>query len=415
MVNTFYDCYVILNKVYGEKAFIKQAITDTPIEEKNRAVTTKICYGVLDKDITLSYYIKYLAPKSPKLAVRTILKIATYSIKFLGKKPYAVTDAAVELTKKLGKGGASGFVNAFLRKFISADIPLPNDKLQKLSVEYSYPEFVIKDLIKTFGKERTERIAASEVHNTTVAFYEKNGEEYLKDRKFDYEKTPFVNVYNVKNFVRNADYDAGVYTYQSIGSVAICEAVSGGKNLLDCCAAPGGKTVRLSHKFDFVTSWDIYPHRVELIEDYVKRMKRENVIAEVCDAKVFNPLYEKSFDAVLCDAPCSGTGVMSDNPDIKLNREESDVLKLIEEQKLILNTVCRYVKENGFLYYSTCSIMSVENYGVIKEFLVDHTEYELVATDSPLPHEKIDKTLQFLPDISGGCGFYFAKLKRKHV
>ena len=83
MLNLFYDCYTALNKVYSEKAFIKQAMSDTPAEEKNRAAMTKICYGVLDKDAELSYYIAALTEKTPKLAVRTILKIAEYSIKYL--------------------------------------------------------------------------------------------------------------------------------------------------------------------------------------------------------------------------------------------------------------------------------------------------------------------------------------------
>ena len=116
-MNYFYDCYRILNKVYSDKKFIKQAINDEFIEESSRAITIKICYGVLDKDIELSYYIEKLAEKTPKLAVRTILKVAMYAIKYLGKKDYFVVQNSVELTKKLGKGGASGFVNAFLRKF----------------------------------------------------------------------------------------------------------------------------------------------------------------------------------------------------------------------------------------------------------------------------------------------------------
>ena len=118
MINYFYDCYQILNKVYSDKAFVKQAINDTFIEEKNRALTVKTVYGVLEKDIELSYYLKALTEKTPKLAIRTILKISMYAIKYLNKKVYAVTENAVELTKKLGKKGASGFVNAFLRKFM---------------------------------------------------------------------------------------------------------------------------------------------------------------------------------------------------------------------------------------------------------------------------------------------------------
>ena len=114
MINYLYDCYSILNKVYSEKTYIKQAILGTVIEEKNRSLTIKTCYGVLDKDIELSYYINSLTEKNPKLPIRTILKTSMYAIKYLGKKGYAVTENAVSLTKKLGKSGASGFVNAFL-------------------------------------------------------------------------------------------------------------------------------------------------------------------------------------------------------------------------------------------------------------------------------------------------------------
>ena len=158
MINWFYDCYQILNKVYGEGAFIKQAISSTFIEEKNRALTVKTCYGVLDKDIELSYYLKYLAPKTPKLAIRTILKVAFYALKYLNKKPYAVTENAVELTKKLGKAGAGGFVNATLRKFIKTEFILPTDLAENLSIKYSYPLFAVKELLEFYGKEKTEKI-----------------------------------------------------------------------------------------------------------------------------------------------------------------------------------------------------------------------------------------------------------------
>ena len=101
MVNYFYDCYCILNKVYSDKTYFKQALSSTFIEEKNRALTVKTCYGVLDKDIELSYYIRCLAEKSPKLVVRTILKIAMYAIKYLQKKPYAhVMRITMEITEE---------------------------------------------------------------------------------------------------------------------------------------------------------------------------------------------------------------------------------------------------------------------------------------------------------------------------
>lgn len=412
MVNYFYDCYSILNKVYSEKTFLKQAIASTFIEEKNRALTVKTCYGVLDKDIELSYYLSALTEKSPKLAIRTILKISMYAVKFLGKKEYAVTKNAVELTKKLGKGGTAGFVNAFLRKFINTEIELPKDKKDYLSVKYSYPKFAVEELVKTYGIERTEKIISATNESTCLSFYNCDGAAYLKEKNIQFETTPFDNVFIAKNFVRNEDYDKGIYTYQALGSVAICEAVEPCGKLLDCCAAPGGKSIRLSYKCSNITSWDIHPHRVELIEDYKKRMARENISAHEQDAKVFVAEYECSFDAVLVDAPCSGLGVMNDNPDIKLNRTENDVKELNKEQIAILKNVSRYVKKDGYLYYSTCSVLNSENIEIIEAFMSDVKGFEVCEIDSKLQHENVCGTNAFLPDISGGLGFYVAKLKR---
>ncbi|MBE5754242.1 MAG: hypothetical protein E7340_02785 [Clostridiales bacterium] len=412
MVNYFYDCYSILNKVYSEKSYLKQAINSTFIEEKNRALTIKTCYGVLDKDIELSYYISKLAEKSPKLVIRTILKISMYAIKYLEKKEYAVTKNAVELIKKLGKGGMAGFVNAFLRKFISTNIELPSDKIKCLSIQYSYPEFAVKSLVKTYGFERTEKMIAATNESTCLSFYDVDGKDYLEKLGVEFENTPFDNVFIAKRFVRNADYDKGVYTYQALGSVAICEEVEPCENLLDACAAPGGKSVRLSYKCKQVTSLDVHEHRVELIEEYKKRMGRENITTRVADSKIKIDEFVDKFDAVLVDAPCSGLGVMNDNPDIKLNREEQNIQELNKEQIAILKTVSNYVKKGGYLYYSTCSVLDSENIEIIKAFMSDIKGFEICEIDSKLPHENVLGTNQFLPDISGGLGFYIAKLKR---
>ena len=412
MVSYFYDCYTIINKVYSEKTYIKQAINSTFIEEKNRALIVKTCYGVLDKDIELSYYLKNLAEKSPKLAIRTILKISMYAIKYLDKKEYAVTKNAVELTKKLGKGGASGFVNAFLRKFVREEIQFPTDQIEYLSVKYSYPEFAVKELIKAFGVERTQSIISAENAKSTLVFYEVDGKKYLENLGVEYATTPFDNVFTASSFIRNADYDSGVYTFQALGSVAICEAVENGQKLLDCCAAPGGKSIRLSHKFESVTALDIHEHRVELIEQYKTRMKRDNVTAMVWDSKKVKPEFVKTFDAVLCDAPCSGLGVVNDNPDMKLNRTLDDVKSLNKEQSSILMTVADYVSVGGYLYYSTCSVLNRENIDIVKAFLEKRNDFEICPMNSKLPHEDVLGTNLFLPDISGGLGFYVAKLKR---
>lgn len=412
MVNYFYDVYSILNKVYSDKAYLKQAINSTPIEEKNRSLTVKTCYGVLDKDIELSYYISKIATKTPKLAVRTILKIAMYNIKFLNKHDYAVTKNAVELVKKLGKGGMAGFVNAFLRKFISKTIELPKEGIQSLSVKYSYPEFLVREIIKDYGRERAEKILSSENKKTCLTFYGIDGEKYLTEKGVSFEKTPYDNVFFADNFVRNDDYDKGLYTYQSIGSVAICDAVVKGETLLDACSAPGGKSINLSRKFDRIVATDVHEHRVNLIEDYKFRMNVNNVFTKVLDSKEYFEEFDSSFDAVLCDVPCSGTGVINDNPDIKLNRTEDDLDAITLEQTQILNNCSRYVKKGGYLYYSTCSILKRENTEIVKEFLSKNKEFSVCEINPKIPHEKDGEFIQFLPDISYGLGFFVAKLKR---
>ncbi len=412
MINYIYDCYTILNKVYSDKTYIKQAISSTPIEEKNRALIIKTCYGVLDKDIELSYYISALTEKSPKLVIRTVLKISMYAIKYLNKKVYAVTENAVALTKKLGKKGASGFVNAFLRKFIQKEIPYPSDEIEYLSVRYSYPSFAVKELIKDYGKEETIKIISAENKKTTVCFYGVSGEEYLTIRGVEFAFTPFDNVFTAKNFVRDEGFDEGLYTFQALGSVAICDIVKGGESLLDVCSAPGGKSVRLASKFKKVTSWDIHPHRVELITAYKERMGVSNIFEEVNDSQEYKEKYEQSFDAVLCDAPCSGLGVVNDNPDIKLNRSIDSVIELNKTQYSILNTVKNYVKKGGYLYYSTCSVLKSENDRIVEKFLRENPEFTLCEIESKLEHLKTPFGLQFLPHLSGGLGFFVTALKR---
>ena len=337
-----------------------------------------------------------------------------YCIEYLNKKDYAVIDNAVELVKKLGKGGTAGFVNAFLRKFSAGykAVEFPSDTAENISIRFSFPLFAVKELIKEYGADRTEKILAFREPVTTLSFYSVDGEEYLKNAGVSYEKTPFENVFSVKNFVRNKDYDDGIYTFQSIGSVAICDVVGPCEELLDCCAAPGGKSVRLSYKCGRITAFDIYGHRVDLINDYARRMRVNNIVAVEKDASVFYKEYEEKFDAVLCDAPCSGLGVAHDNPDIKLNRTEVSLTELNKLQSDILSNVAKYVKVGGFLYYSTCSILDAENIYIVEKFLKENDGYVLLDIDSKLPHENRGGAIAFLPDISMGAGFFVAKLKR---
>lgn len=405
MTNPIVDPYLILNKVYSGGKYLKQAIAETPVEPLNKARTVKICYGVLEKDVYLGYVISQNASSQPKSAVRLILKIALYMLEFMDKHDYMVVDSAVELTKKLGKSGAAGFVNAFLRSYKLPPYPEKSD--EALSIKCSAPLWLVKKVKRSY-KSEAESILTAPSLGLCVRFA-CDEEEYLTKEHID---TPFKGAYIFKNFVRDENFFEGKYTFQSVGSIAICATISPVERLLDACAAPGGKSVLLAQKCKKVVSCELHEHRVGLIKDYASRMGAENVVVRQADSSVFIPEYERAFDAVLCDVPCSGTGVINENPDIKLNRKEEDIRGLNEIQLKILENCSKYVEYGGTLYYSTCSVLPEENDSIAYAFLQKHPEFSLAIPESPLKNLKTKYGLQFLPHISLGAGFYLTSFKR---
>ena len=354
---------------------------------------------MLEKDAYFDYIIGANTQKPPKTAVKIIIKCALYMLEFMQKHDYMVVDFAVELTKKLGKEGAAGFVNAFLRSYKIPALPQQSD--ERLAIECSSPLWLAKKLRRSYKAEAAEILSAPS-RGVCVRF-ERGAQKYLDKPHI---KTPFENVYIFGNFVRDEGFFEGDYTFQSVGSVAICSAICAGQSLLDACAAPGGKSVLLSKKFKSVTACELHAHRVELINSYAQRMGASNVHARQTDSAVYNPDYAEAFDAVLCDVPCSGTGVINENPDIKLFRKESDIESLNDIQLKILENCSRYVKSGGTLYYSTCSVLPEENDSIVYKFLQLHPEYALNIPVSPLEHRTTRFGLQFLPHISLGVGFF---------
>ena len=407
MLNPLYDPYQVLTKVYAAGAHLKLALAETPIEEAHRPRTVKVCYGVLEHDAYLAACIRSVAEKNPKQSVRILLKIALYFLIFLEKPRYMVTDLAVELLKKMGKGGMAGFVNAALRKFDADRVPIPEGD-EGLALTTPYPLFAVKKLRAEYGA-RTESIVRAKSGGVSVRF-ERGEEDHLTR---PHTPTPFAHLFLFEHFPRDERFFAGDYTFQSVGSVAICGVVEGCARLLDACAAPGGKSVLLSKKCGLVTSEELYPHRAELIQSYARRMGAKNISVTVGDASVFNPEFEGRFDCVLCDVPCSGTGVINENPDIKLFRREEDIASLTALQQKILSNCARYVKEGGRLYYSTCSILPEENDSAAFGFISSNPQFTLEIPECALPSRRTKFGLQFLPNISLGAGFYVTSFQRK--
>ncbi len=409
MNNPLVDCYLILSKVYSSGKYLKQAIAETPIEPQYRSRTIKICYGVLEKDVQLSYIIQSNLEKQPKSAIRLILKIALYMLEYMEKHDYMVVDCAVELTKKLGKIGASSFVNAFLRSYKNTP---PQRQDERFIYDCSAPSWLVKKVKRSYKGEAQNILTAPSL-GVCVRF-ERGESEYLER---EHIVTPFKSTYIFPNFTRDDNFLVGDYTFQSVGSVAICEIVSRYFNnkhaLLDACSAPGGKAVLLAKTFKSVLSCELHEHRVELIKAYIRRMGVKNVTPQVCDSSLFNPSLEEGFDCVLCDVPCSGTGVINENPDIKLFREEGDISSLNALQLAIINNCAKYVKSGGRLFYSTCSILPEENDSIVYEFLKGNSDFTLDIPTSPLTARTTKYGLQFLPHISLGAGFFITSFIKK--
>ena len=395
----------MLNKVYIGGKYLKQAISDTPIEPVNKARTVKICYGVIEKEGYLEHILGVNLKKQPKKQIKLILKIALYLLEIMQKHEYMVVDCAVSLAKKVCGDDVGGFVNAFLRSYKVP--PIPENTSMRLSVEYGYPLWLVNKLRRSY-KGDAEKIMSAPSKGICVRF-EKNIENY---RYLPHISTPFENLLIFERFTRDENFFLGDYTFQSVGSVAICNAIEGCDSLLDACSAPGGKSVLLSKKCNNVTACELHPHRIELINSYIRRMGVKNVTAIQADSSVFNTDFENKFDGVLCDVPCSGTGVINENPDIKLFRKESDIGELTKIQLAILQNCSRYVKSGGKLYYSTCSILPEENDSVVYSFLENNKEFVLEIPSSPLGHLTTKFGLQFLPHISLGAGFFLTSFKK---
>ena len=403
-MNAFLDAYRVLTRVYAEGAHLKIALSSLPAGGHGR--TVKLCYCVLENNAYLDLCVRTLSAKPPKPAVRLVLKIALAGMLFADMpRPVAVSEA-VSLVREIGKGGMAGFVNAALRNFAEENVRLPEGR-DRLAVLSNFPRFALDEICDRYGP-RAEAILLAKSRGVSVRFV-RGMENYLS---LPHEDTPFDTVKLFRNFTRDEGFSRGDYTFQSVGSVAVCSVVEGCDALLDACAAPGGKSVLLSERCRKIVSCDVHAHRVGLIESYAARMGAQNVTALQRDSAAFDPAFSEAFDGVLVDAPCSGLGTVAENPDLPLRKNEGGMSELVALQTAILDNCARYVKRGGRLYYATCSLLERENDGVVRKFSETHPAFEIERADCPLPHEKTQFGLQFLPDTAYGAGFYVCKMRR---
>lgn len=421
-MNYIYRAYKITDSVLRDEAFstieLNKALKVAPEEEK--ALITKIVYGTLENSVRYDYYISLLCEKKPKGAIVSLIKVGLYLLYELDSVPsYAAIDECVKIAKKLSKGSLSGFVNATLRRAEKYNYPKPNDKIKRLSVEYSVPELIVKKLLFEYGEELTEKMPQrAENTDECVRVNARNisvgeFETLLKAQNIPYKKLSG-NAFSMKLSDINGKIDKSCYTVQALASIISVDTlkIKPADEVLDVCAAPGGKAVYAAEKAKSVTACDVHPHRVALIQSYADRMNATNLTAMVKDGTKLDEKFVGRFDKIICDVPCSGSGVYMNRPDVLFGITEEKIAELNTLQSKILKTSSKYLKKGGELIYSTCSLFSEENDGVVGNFLDSNQDFECVPVEVDCESVKKELGVQLIPNLSGTIGFYMSKLRK---
>lgn len=437
----------VLTQVEQEGAYsnllLNAALQKASLEKGDAGLATELVYGTIGRLNTLDYFLDRFVKKGiAKLQpwVRALLRLSLYQILYLDRIPeHAVVSEAVNLAKRRGHQGISGMVNGVLRSVLRQkdELTIPDNlpAAERISLQHSHPKWLVERWIARYGEETTEAICAANNEppavsvrvNTTMISREKMLEE-MKAAGLDAvpsDISPYgIVVKSGGNMALSSWYRDGMISVQDESSMLVAEAVSPepGMRILDCCAAPGGKTAHMGElmKDDGeIIANDLHAHKRKLIAEQAARLGLGSVTAVTGDALDLAERYEpKSFDRVLLDAPCSGLGVIRRKPDLKWAKAPEDAREIAGLQRKLLATVSALVKPGGLLVYSTCTIEPAENEETVQAFLTEHPDFIIEAGQERFSGKIRDEALprgggvQILPQHFHSDGFYIARLRR---
>lgn len=409
------------NQAYSNLELNRQIGLQNP---DNPAFVRELVYGVLENRIYLDYLLAHLIPKGLsgiKKQVLTLLRMGLYQLIFMESvPPYAAIGETVKLAKKLAPG-RDGFINGVLRGYQKkgADIKLPDSKedlISYLSVRYSYAPWIVELLLSQYGMQKAEQILKAgndrpklSIRVNMTRTDRKSLAEQLTEKGFVIEEAALserVLFVSGSGLLETKAYEQGLFSVQDEASVLAAEAVNPlpGQTVLDICAAPGGKSLAMAEMMGnkgVVKAFDIYGHKLTLIEQQAQRLGLSNIITEESDGCVLREDLRDSSDCVLVDGPCSGLGVIRRKPEIKFKELADEGRELSEKQLRILLTASCYVKEGGILVYSTCTVNRIENTEVVERFLKEKSGFTLLFER------------QYLPDTDETDGFYICKMRKQ--
>lgn len=394
-----------LHKIFYNNAYSNILLDNVLSEVKqDKAFVSALVYGVTERKITIDYYInKYLKSK-PKPKIMTILRLGTYQILFMDKVPNsAAINESVKLVKEIKQDYYSSLVNAVLHK-ICAD----NEIIDDLSIRYSVPENLINMWKKQYGTDTVEKFLpyingrppVFAVANTLYVDAQELSYELLSEG-IECEEINRNVVMITSAFDLNTckSFSNGLFHIEDLSSYncALSLNAQAGETVFDMCSAPGGKAFTIAESMNNtgrVYAFDLYEHRVEKIREGAQRLSLSIIEPAVNNALEFNDKLPPA-DRILCDVPCSGFGIIRRKPEIRY-KELDSVADLPDLQFKILETSSKYLKPNGTIVYSTCTLNKKENEKVVHKFLENNTSFKLISEETSFPSQY------------GGDGFYHA-------
>ncbi len=435
---------IYIDSGYGNR--ITDSVLDEGIDKVSSGFFTRLFYGCLENNIYLDYILRQNIKTSVNKLnpyIHYILIMAFYQFLFMDSVPdHAIVDESVKLAKKYQKR-YSGFVNGVLRGFLRRHkkIMLPKktkEPIRYLSVVYSHPKWLVSMWIEQYGYDFTEKLLMANQKKSPI--YVRVNKLYFSDdfvNKFNVKKTVFDDVFrldensSIAEIFNTVEYKNNSIYIQDLGASGVAHVVVNSltKNIssvkpkiIDMCSAPGGKSLHiaslLNNKAE-ILSWDIYPHRVNLMQQNVNNYGASCIITECRDSTIFDDKYNNYADVVLLDAPCSGLGTIRRHPDIKIHRKKEDIYSIAKLQQKLLEIASKYLKIGGSLIYSTCTLSSLENELQIEIFLKKHNNFTLVEQNNMnLPISWYNKLhiknigISLYPHIHGTDGFYICMMTK---
>ncbi|MEB8146718.1 16S rRNA (cytosine(967)-C(5))-methyltransferase RsmB [Staphylococcus xylosus] len=420
---------IINDKAYSN-IIINEVLSNNELNRADKSLFTELVYGTLKRKYTLDYLLKPFVQTKLKGWVRQLLWMSIYQYAYLDKIPeHAIIHEAVEIAKYKGGPHNGNVVNGILRNMMRSKLPdfteITDDK-KRIAIEYSLPKWLVDHWVTHLGLEKTEEIAQSFLDkvSTTVrvnltritvdeAIRRLTDDDYIVE--LDKEIDTCLHI-SGKPIIESRLFKDGLVSIQDKSSMFVGEIMSltEGDKVLDACSAPGGKACHIAEILNgtgHVDATDIHEHKIDLIDFNIKKLRLSNISAFEHDA---TEKYDKVYDKILVDAPCSGLGVLRHKPEIKYEQSQHSIQSLVEIQLEILNNVKDSVKPGGTIIYSTCTIEQMENENVIYTFLKANKDFEFDAFEHPITGEKV-KTMQVLPQDFNSDGFFITRIKRKET